>query len=288
MQSTLKYVCLVLAVFPAGALGQQALTADEIMARVAANQDKAIELRSHYVYKQHTHTTSRKTNGKLMREETDDYDVFPTAKGIDRKLITLNGRYWHKGKYVDFQGEPIPGADSMDADITHDTFHDTSQDTSRDGVGSRLFPLTSARQKDYIFRMIGEETLNGRAVYHIGFEPKDKQDYDWKGEAFIDKEEFQPVNVFTKMSRKLPFFVRSVMGIDVPGVGFNVQYVRVEPNVWFPQTFGTEFDLNLFHVWSRTITVALKNSDFQKTHVDTKIDTSHATFELGNPAAPHP
>lgn len=267
-----KCLCALLLALSCSAFAQQPLTADQIMAKVAANQDAAVELRSHYIYRQHTHTTSHKTNGKLMREETDDYDVFPTPKGIDRKLVTLTGRYWHKGKYVEFHGEPIPDADTLDADLTHDVMHDQEEKTTRDGNFSHLFPLTSANQKQYQFHMIGEETLNGRAVYHISFEPKDKNDIDWKGEAFIDKAEFQPVNVFTKLSKKLPFFVRGVMGVDLPGVGFNVQYVRVEQNVWFPESFGTEFELALFHVWSRNIAVSLKNSDFRKTHVDTKID----------------
>ena len=267
-----KCVCLLVAMLPALAFAQQPLTADEIMARVAANQDKAIELRSHYVYQQHTHTTSHKTNGKLMREETDDYDVFPTPKGVDRKLQSLSGRYWHKGRYETFNSEPIPDANTLDADITHDFIHDTDQRSTRDGVGSNLFPLTAEKQKEYQFHLLGEQTLNGRAVYHIGFSPKDKNDIDWAGEAFIDKAEFQPVNVFTRMSKKLPFLVRGVLGVDLPGVGFNVQYVRVEEGVWFPQTFGTEFELALFHLWSRNIAVSLKNSDFQKTHVDTKID----------------
>lgn len=278
-----KCVFLLLAVMPLAAFAQQPLTASEIMARVAANQDKAVELRKHYVYKQHAHTASLKTNGKLMREETDDYDIFPSPKGVDRKLVTLTGRYLHKGKYLDFNGEPIPEADSMDADLTHDWMHDRDQETTRDGVQSHLFPLTTDRQKDYEFHLLGDETMRGRAVYHIGFEPKDKQDYAWKGEAFIDKAEFQPVTVFTKMSRKLPFFVRGVMGIDVPGVGFNVTYTRLEEGVWFPETFGTEFQIHLFHVYGRTVTVAIKNSAFEKTHVDTKIDTSSAAV-----VPPHP
>jgi hypothetical protein len=283
-----KCACWPLALVPLAAFAQQPLTADEIMARVAANQDKAVELRAHYVYKQHTHTASLKTNGKLMREETDDYDVFPTPKGVDRKLVTLTGRYWHKGKYIDFHGEPIPEEGSMDADLTHDWMHDQDQKTTRDGVQSRLFPLTTKNQKDYEFRLIGEEMMRGRPVYHIGFAPEDKKEYDWKGEAFIDKTEFQPITVFTKLSRQLPFFVRGVMGVDVPGVGFNVTYVRVEEGVWFPETFGTEFELHLFHMFSRTVTVALKNSDFQKTHVDTKIDTSPSTSAPTSPEAPHP
>jgi outer membrane lipoprotein-sorting protein len=269
------------------AFAQQPLTADAIMARVAANQEKAIELRSHYVYKQHTHTTSHKTTGKLMREETDDYDVFPSPKGVERKLQTLSGRYWHKGKYEEFHAEPIPDADSIDADLTHDFIHDSDQQSTRDGVGSDLFPLTAEKQKDYQFHLLGEETMNGRAVYHIEFSPKDKNDIDWKGEAFIDKEEFQPVNVFTRLNKKLPFFVRGVLGVDVPGVGFNVQYVRVEKDVWFPESFGTEFELALFHLWSRNIAVSLKNSDFVKTHVDTKINVPDmAAAPVGVPVEP--
>lgn len=266
-----KCVLVLLLGLTAAASAQQ-LTADEIMARVAANQDETIELRAHYVYKQHTHTSSLKSNGKLMREETDDYEVFPSAKGEDRKLVTISGRYWHRGKYMTFNSEPIPEAGSMDASLTHDWMDNQDQQSTRDGVDSDLFPLTSKRQKDYRFELIGEEMLEGRAVYHLGFEPKDKTDYDWTGEAFIDKAEFEPVNVFTRLSKKLPFFVRGVMGIDLPGIGFNVSYVRLEQGVWFPQSFGTEFELHLFHMYSRTVTVSMKNSDFRKTHVDTKIE----------------
>lgn len=260
---------LLLAV-PSTTFAQQSLTADEIMARVAANQDKEVELRSHYVYRQHTHTTSHKTNGKLMREETDDYDVFPAPQGIDRKLVAVSGRYWNKGKYETFDREPIPDEGSLDAGLTHDIMHDP-EEHRHGGVGEHLFPLTSGSQKQYRFHLIGEEKLKGRQVYHVGFEPRNKNEIDWSGEAFIDKEEFQPVNVFTKLSRKLPFFVRGVLGVDLPGIGFSVQYVRLEQGVWFPETFGTEFDIHILHFYSRTMTLSLKNSDFRKTHVETKI-----------------
>src|ERR1700761_5121960 len=112
MRLGLKCALAALAFSATSTLAQQPLTADQIMSRVAENQAKAIELRSHYVYRQHTHTTSHKTNGKLMREKTDDYDVFPTAKGVDRKLEKLSGRYWQKAQYVEFTSEPIPDADT--------------------------------------------------------------------------------------------------------------------------------------------------------------------------------
>jgi hypothetical protein len=182
-----------------------------------------------------------------------------------------------------FDKEPIPDADSIDADLTHDIMHDDERD-SRDGVFSHLFPLTSKNQKEYAFRLVGEETYQGREAYHLAFDPQDKHDVNWSGEAYIDKAEFEPIHVFTKLKRKLPIVVRGVLGVDLPGVGFNVQYVRLEEGVWFPETFGSEFELHLFQVWSRSIAISLKNYDFEKTHVETKIDTT----QTGTPAAEHP
>ena len=60
---------LFCAAFGCGVLTAQTnppLTADQIMQRVGANQDRSEELRRHYVYKQHVHVCSRKTNGKIM------------------------------------------------------------------------------------------------------------------------------------------------------------------------------------------------------------------------------
>ena len=56
------------------------LTADAIMAKVAANQDRSELARKRYVYHQHIHVVTKKTNGKLMREETTDYHMVPEAE----------------------------------------------------------------------------------------------------------------------------------------------------------------------------------------------------------------
>jgi len=270
MRGSLKFL-LLFCFLAIGAFAQQPLTADQIMARVAANQDVAVNARSQYVYKQHIHTTSHQTNGKLMREERQDYDIFPTPKGSERKLTSVVGTYRSKGKLVEFHGEPVPDENSIDAGLTHSLLEDSDERAGKEGYLSNLFPLTTKKQQDYTFKLLGEEPLHGRPAYHIEFEPKDKNDIDWSGEAFIDKEEFQPVHVFTKLSRKLPFFARSVIGVNLPGIGFNVQYTRREAGVWFPETFGTEFELHLFHVMKRKIAISLKNSDFEKTHAETKI-----------------
>lgn|SRR5579863_190905 len=250
---------------------KEPLTADEIMARVAANQDRSEALRREYVYRQHIHILTHKPGGRLLREETTDYDVTPMPDGTEKKLKLLTGKYWVKGKYEAFEGEPAPARDSLDGDLVKNFRDDLSNEKTKDGLGKDLFPLTSDEQKDYEFKLLGQEMQEGRSVYHIGFRPRDKNDISWAGEAYIDAAEFQPTRVFTKLSRRIPFAVRTLLGTDVPGVGFNVVYKRQEDGVWFPATFGTEFRIRALFFIDRNVSVALENSAFQHTHVESKM-----------------
>ena len=251
----------------------QSFTADEIMARVATNQDQAEKLRERYVYQQHVHVISRMTNGKVMSEETDDYDVVPTASGSQKQLKARTGKYWKSGKYVEYGMESPAGRNSdMDAELTRDFARDVLNDKSKDGLARHFFPLTTRQQKDCRFELLGEAEQDGRPVYRIGFSPIDNDDYNcWAGEALIDKEDFQPVLVFTKLPHKLPFFVRGMLGTDVPGIGFSVHYRRQPEGVWFPVSFGTEFRLRVLFMMKRDVSLSLENRNFKETHVDSKI-----------------
>ncbi len=75
--ATVRLLIRLLAVVLAAglALGQSAspevqtkpLQADDIMARVAANQDRSEALRKEYVYKQHIHIATHKPKTRMMR-----------------------------------------------------------------------------------------------------------------------------------------------------------------------------------------------------------------------------
>ena len=256
------------------ALAQASPTAGEIMSRVAANQDKAEKLRQEYVYQQHVHAISRMTNGRLMREVTDDYDVTPTPEGSTKQLKSRTGKYYQKGKYLDIKEGSDPedkDDESLDEDLTDGFIKDLVNDKSKDGLARHLFPLTTEEQNKYKFHLIGEAEQDGRVVYRLGFSPAAHDDYAWAGEALIDKDDFQPVLVFTKLNKKLPLLVRGVLGTDVPGVGFSVHYRRQPDGVWFPVSFGTEFRLKVLFFMKRNIVLSLENKNFQHTHVDTKI-----------------
>jgi hypothetical protein len=121
-----------------------------------------------------------------------------------------------------------------------------------------------------------------RDVFHITFTPKDKSDYGWKGDAYIDTTAFQPVLVHTTMSRNIPLAVRMLLGTNVPGLGFSITYAPQADGVWFPATFGTEFRIKFLFFYSRQITLYAENRDFEKTHVTSTI------LENASPDAPIP
>jgi hypothetical protein len=244
------------------------LSTDAIMVRLAANQDRSQALRKEYICKEHIHIVTHKPGGKLMREETADYEIVPSGTASQTQLKLLKGRYWHNGKYEDFNGESIPDANSWDADYISDVRRCLTQD-SRCTIATHLFPLTTAEQNKYDYRLIGQEVVRGRDAYRIAFVPKTENWLNWAGEAFIDTSDFQPIRVFTKLSRPVPFFVRS-LGSNVSGFGYELDYKRQEDGSWFPTSYGSEYELHLlFHI-HRTVAVSM--------------DTS---FESGKPQSGH-
>ena len=252
-------------------------SAADIMKQVAANQDREQKDRENYLYAEHIRVMIRRSSGKLTREEASDLVVTPRAKDTQRKLQSITGRYWKNGRYNNFNGEPVPETDGLDGSLARSFREDLLNDESKDGMSKDLFPLTSEEQKDLKFDLVDEEIASGRPAYRIHFSPADKDDIAWAGEALIDKQELQPVSVYTRLSRRLPLFVRAALGTDVPGLGFNVQYRRIDKDVWFPVSFGTEFRLHAVFFINRTISVSLENKEFKKLSVDSDIHYGETT-----------
>jgi hypothetical protein len=208
-------------------------TAEAVMARVAANQDQAEAERAKYVYVQHARMMSRR-GGTVMCEEITDYRMTPLSDGSHEELLKLDGRQLTNHKYVQYTAL-LPDAEkraneddggtisvtisdeNMDRDIVEHMRWNLIHDKSKDGISAHLFPLTSKDQADYVFHMVGRERMNGREVFHVSFRPKDKDDFGWSGDAFIDTTAFQPVLITTGMARKIPFAVRTFLGTNLPG-----------------------------------------------------------------------
>jgi hypothetical protein len=242
-------------------------TAAEIMKRVAENQDRDQKTRGKFVYDQKVHRTLRRKDGKVLREEFWTFSMIPGPKGTEKRFVSVNGRYWKKTQYLPFDGLPIPSASLLNV-----TLDDINDEHTRDGIDKDQFPLTTDEQKKYTFELIGERVVHDRPAYQIQFKPADRKDWGWKGEALIDREEFQPVAVYTRLSRKLPLAVRTVLGTDVPGLGFGIQYTRVDKDVWFPATYGTEFGIHALFLLNRTLTESMENTNFRRATVESKVE----------------
>ena len=76
------------------------------------------------------------------------------------------------------------------------------------------------------------------------------------------------------MARSVPFAVRTLLGTNVPGLGFTVTYAPQADGVWFPVSFSTEFKLHVLFFFKREIIIDARNSDFEKTHVTSTVVTA--------------
>jgi len=257
----------------------QAPALDEIMSRVARNQAKTLDLRTSYIYTQTQLLRMVRGGGKVAREERREYLVTPKDRGIAKKLAGFQGKYESHGQYVSYDrpGYHYKGLD-LDGDLLNSFSEDMTNDKdSRDGIGHDLFPLTYHQQLKYDFKLVGEETRQGRRVYRVSFEPKTKHGvFDdggtiWKGEALIDAEEFQPVQVTTKMAVKLPLAVKTLLGTNISGLGFAVSYRQVADGVWFPVSYGGEFEFRGLFFYKRSASISMRNLDFRRADVTSDV-----------------
>jgi hypothetical protein len=99
---------LALALLSFSALAQRSsetpespLTAEEVMARVAVNQDRAAAERNYYLYVQHARIVSRKGR-TIMCEEIADSRVTRSSTGSHSELLKLDGRRLRKSQYVTY------------------------------------------------------------------------------------------------------------------------------------------------------------------------------------------
>jgi hypothetical protein len=249
------------------------LTVDEIMSRVAENQDRAKQARTEWVYQQDVLARLHRSNGKLAREETWQYVVTPNAKGFHREMQHFEGQYELKGKMISYDH---PHYEYKSIDVDGDLISGLGEDFansegSTDGFGADLFPLTKHDQARYTFTLEAREDYRGTDVYRVTFRPRRGEDGDWKGEAVIDAAEFQPIVVTTGLAWGIPGAVKVLLGTDLHHVGFKITYKKVADGVWFPEVYGGEFYLKAVFLYKRTVSISVKNSDFRKTDVSSKI-----------------
>jgi hypothetical protein len=252
---------------------EPAATAD-LMRRVAENVEKPNPQRQQYVYTLKTHSRLLRTNSKLAREEKREYRVLPKEDATERELISFHGIYEKDKKHLpyndpDFRQKKLDLDGELIEDLTDD--HVANSD-SRDGIDLDYFPIRTKDLPHYTFSFLGEQSLQGRRVARIQFAPTQKTwAHLWEGETLIDLEDAFPMQIQTKMAKKIPFAARALLGINLKQFGFGVTFVRLDKDLWFPKTYGTEFELTLFFGYKRVLAMSMEASDFRRTGADSSI-----------------
>lgn len=62
-----------------------------------------------------------------------------------------------------------------------------------------------------------------------------------------------------------------MLGTNVRQLGFAVGYARFDDGVYFPVSYGGEFDVRAVFFYKRTFTISLGNTDFRQANADSKI-----------------
>lgn len=265
----------------------QAPSIQEIMARVAESQTKSLEARRAYVYDQEELLRMRRTGGKLVREERLNFTVTPSKSGVHKQLLKCEGKYESGGGYVSYSeaGYRYKNLD-VDSDFMTEFEGSIGDSNGSGGISHEYFPLTAVEQAGYKFSLEGTETVRGRTVYRVRFEPKQPDRHNlgsldlddvsgpWKGVALIDAAEYQPVSVTTTLAAKVPLAVKVLLGSDIKGLGFSISYDRFEDGVWFPVSFGGEFEIRGLFFYKRTISISLVNKNFRHADVNSTVEYS--------------
>jgi hypothetical protein len=254
------------------------------MAKVAASQEGASQPRSNFLFQQTVLVRMRRGNHQLCREERSEFTVTPGPKGLEKKLTHFAGKYPGKDGMVGYDHPHFKykGID-VDGDVISDLADGfTNDQKSRDGIEKDLFPLTTDEQNKYNFSLTGKETFRGREVYHLSFCPKPHtSDAPWCGDLLVDAAEFEPVRITTHLNHGLPFLVKTLLGTDLKYLGFSVAYERAAEGVWFPVSYGGEFEVRVAFFFKRGISVALENSGFKRADVSSRI-----SYEIPAPQPP--
>jgi nuclear transport factor 2 (NTF2) superfamily protein len=246
-------------------------TAEEIMCRVAENQERARAERTAYVYDMDVFVRMKRANGKLAREESRQYVVAPTEKGARRRLVKVEGKVQAGNKEILYTEDKFhyKSAD-IDGAVTRSIAQEILWKKNENGQMVDWFPLTGERQKNAAFQYQGEERYRDYDVYRIAYEEHDDGDC-WRGEALIEKKEFQPVLISSEWSCRIPAAVKVLLGTNVTNLGVKITYQRFAEGVWFPVTSGGELKVRVLFLYARTIAFSAKNSAFHKADVQSSI-----------------
>ncbi len=73
------------------------------------------------------------------------------------------------------------------------------------------------------------------------------------------------------LSKRIPLAVQILFGTNIKHLGFKVTYRKLEDGLWFPATYGGEFELRAVFFYARRISIVMNNTEFRKAGAESRV-----------------
>ncbi len=220
-------------------------TAQEIVARSVANNNADWDAAPHYNY------TSSEVVTKHGVATSKTYDVLMIGGAPYNKLIKVNG-------------EPLSPQQAAreeqklqkETALRRQSAHRQSEVAEYLRERSQDHELMTEMVRAFNYKLMGEETVNGRRCYVLkatprpGYRPPNRDTKvltGMRGTMWVDTQDYQWVKVKAEVFRPVAFglFIAQVQ----PGTEFELEESPVSGNLWMPSRFLTRVNAKILYLF---------------------------------------
>lgn len=247
----------------------------ELIRRVAENDIENDNKQLNYTYIERVEEHRLDGKGQLKSTEIRTREIMMLYGGQVERLIAKNDKPLSK-KDADNEEERIQKLTDKRRDETDKQRANRIKEEAKDREETRQF--VSEIADAYNFRLVGMESLEGRATYVIDADPRSGFEPHVKGAKFLPKFRFR---VWIDQAESQ--WVRlDAQAIDTVSVGLSmarfhkgsrilIEQTRVNDEVWLPRHMAVKVGVRLALVKEFNIAQDINYRDYKKFRTDTRI-----------------
>ncbi len=248
----MKHFCLA-AIMTAGTLVAPAATVNvqDLLQRSVAAMQRNWKESPNYVFTDREVEEKLGSSGAVASRTVKTYDVSMMDGSPYQRLVAVNDK-------------PLPPAQQKAQQQKMEAERRSRASQSNGVRKRRIAKYEKERKQDqamlremvhaFNYRLIGEETVNGRETYVLDATPKPgyvptmrdtKVLTGMKGKLWIDKSETQWVKVEAEVMRPVSFYAVATVG---PGTKFILENEPVGGGIWQPKHFAVHVNSTIFWI----------------------------------------
>lgn len=249
---------------------------EEIVRRSCEREVRNLHLRQQYTFKEAVDQRRLDKNRAVKETETRV-----------REVLWIDGSRY--SRLIEKDGAPLSPKDAAKEQAKMDREIDKRKRESPEERRKRLAEREKEFQEErsfrlqvadaFVFKLLGEEAVNGRQCYRVqaepkaGFVPKGKSAGflpKMRGVLWIDKADYEWAKVEAETLDTLSFGLALVR--IAKGARIFIDQTLVNEEVWFPKTFRIELTARALLLMGGNFEVTVQFSDFRKFAVESTIE----------------